>query len=445
MRISANWALFLMIGAIVYTPFCLIEIRMSPHMHVWIYGFEPTGWQEVTYGGYRPKVMLGTGLELALLMAMSATAGLWLWRSGSVKQLWGGAFGGWVVAIIVMAIFCRVTGAWLLGFLGISLWFALKWSNSRMPVYLLMLIVPLYMATRSTGIWSGQHAIDLVQSVINERRAESLGVRITNENMLVAKALQRPVFGWGGWSRSRVLNEDGKDITITDGMWVIALGNCGMVGMLSFFSSLLLPLVILVRRYPVQAWLLPSLAPTAVLAVIVNLYAIDCLANAMFNPMYCLGLGGVMTVLGRSNRGVRHGLEEQAALVDGDDATCFGQSPSGRAARSRRTRSQGRNSDPTRRSGPRPDGTGDGAGGRGGLAIGHPALGDAGRRSSRRARIPQVLARRPQRLGLVPGLATQPRRRGRVACDPAGGTGRGVGPEGGRLLEYPGDRLLPRP
>ena len=47
--------------------------------------------------------------------------------------------------------------------------------------------------------------------------------------MLAAKAMRRPVFGWGGWGRSRVHDEWGTDLSITDGLWIIQFGQLGQV------------------------------------------------------------------------------------------------------------------------------------------------------------------------------------------------------------------------
>ena len=58
---------------------------------------------------------------------------------------------------------------------------------------------------------------------------------------------QRPVFGWGGYGRSRIRDEEGEDITIADGLWIIVLGTSGWVGYLSFFGLLVLPLMRLHR------------------------------------------------------------------------------------------------------------------------------------------------------------------------------------------------------
>ena len=237
-------------------------------------------------------------------------------------------------------------------------------------------------------------------------------------------------------------NEDGKDISITDGMWIIALGACGMVGLLSYFSALLLPLAILVSNCRADTWQLPTLAPICVLALIANLYAIHCLANAMTNPIYFLALGGVMGVLGRSDIGVRLGLEGQTALVDEDDETRLGQSAPNRAARSSRT-IPGKN----RRSGSTQ--------GRALMERGMVREAEEAWRSAIQIweRLAADYPGEPEyrkcwldglndsawSLVLIPNLSSSDASR---AIQLAERAVRWI--QGGRLLEYPGDRLLPR-
>jgi tetratricopeptide (TPR) repeat protein len=292
-------AVAIVMGGLIYIPLCAWEMKMSPNIHKIIYVIDPGGWQEVSYGGYRPKVFMSCGLELAMWMGSTATAGVWLWASGALKQIRGWPFGVPMAALVLTAILCRVTGPWVLMFLGISLWFSLKWTRSRLPILVLFLVPSAYILIRASHLWSGQEAVHMVEAVLNQRRAESLAFRMKNEDMLVGKAIERPIFGWGGWSRARVFDEDtGKDLTITDGMWVIALGNNGLVGLCSFYASLLLPMVLLYRRFPPHAWLSPVLAPACALAVLDNMYAIDCIANAMPNPIFFLAAGAVTGVIG---------------------------------------------------------------------------------------------------------------------------------------------------
>ena len=294
---------------------------MSPQLHIHVYGFMSGGWGEMSFGGYRPKLFLSCALELGLWMTATATTGFWLWASGSVKQLNGYSLGWLVFALIVTTILCRVTGAVIILILGLSLWFLLKWSGSRLPAVGLILVPVLYMTTRASGIWTGEQAVELIRTMVNDRRAESLEFRMTNENLLAAHALQQPWFGWGGWGRNFVTDRYGRAITTVDGMWIIALGTNGVVGLISFESALLLPMVFLVRRYPVRTWRTPTLAPAAVLATLANLYTIDGIANAMVNPIYYLALGGVTGTLGamarpRMSSQVQPGGADLSELLD---------------------------------------------------------------------------------------------------------------------------------
>ena len=67
---------------------------------------------------------------------------------------------------------------------------------------------PIYYAVRITDALVGPHAVELVRMFINEERAHSLEYRLENEDLLIAKALQRPIFGWGGWGRNCVYDGD---------------------------------------------------------------------------------------------------------------------------------------------------------------------------------------------------------------------------------------------
>jgi tetratricopeptide (TPR) repeat protein len=277
-------------------------MRMSPQLHNTLYGFHNSGWGELAFGGYRPKVFMTCGLEVGLWMTATATTGFWLWASGSVTHFKGYPLGWLALALIVVAVLCKVTGAVILLILGLSFWFILKWTRSRLPAIGLILLPLLYMTTRTVGLWSGDHAVTLIRTVVNEARAHSLQFRITNEDMMIQHALKAPWFGWGGYGRNLILTGSGRALAVVDGMWMIALGLHGVVGLIAFESILLLPMALLLRRYPVRAWRTPTLAPTAVLVILANLYSIDCLANAMANPIYFLVIGGVTGTLGMTVR-----------------------------------------------------------------------------------------------------------------------------------------------
>src|SRR5207302_451138 len=83
-------------------------------------------------------------------------------------------------------------------------------------------------------------ALDLAGSIDSDRRA-SLETRFNNENELLERASQRFLFGWGRYGRSRIYGEWGNDVSVTDGWWIVIMGEFGFVGFLAQFGLLALP------------------------------------------------------------------------------------------------------------------------------------------------------------------------------------------------------------
>lgn len=295
-------AVSIVIGGLVYVPFCLFELRMSPQIQARIYGTS-LGSGEMVYGGYRPFVFLRNGLELGMWMTTASLVGYWCWASGAVTKLRNWPFGRVLAVLMVTTVLCKATGALLLLTMGIGLYFTTKWTRSYLPALALVLLTPTYMAVRATGVWSGKDATTLVRTLISERRAESLQTRIDNEDLLSAKALEKPVFGWGGWGRARIYDEENdKDVSITDGMWVIALGTNGLVGLVSLTIATVLPLTLLINRFNVRLWYDPLLAPAAALAILLGLFMVDSLVNAFVTPIYLMAMGGLNLTFANVNR-----------------------------------------------------------------------------------------------------------------------------------------------
>ncbi len=60
---------------------------------------------------------------------------------------------------------------------------------------------------------------------------------------------------------------------------------------------MLLPGALFLRRFSVERWKRPELAPVTVFGVIVNLFLIDCLVNAMPNIIYVIVAGGLFNIV----------------------------------------------------------------------------------------------------------------------------------------------------
>jgi hypothetical protein len=281
-------------AAVAYVPFCLWEIRMSPQLHGIVYGYQPTAFiQTVRFGGYRPSVFLIHGLMLALFMSCAALIAFWIWRTGARRELWGIPMGWVSAALVAMTLLCKSTGAIVLLAMGLAALEIAQRVRSAVPLLILLALPALYCAGRVSG-WSGKPLVSASQELVNAERAGSLEFRIVNEDQLIAKALQHRWLGWGRWGGSRVYDESGKDISVTDGLWILLLGSTGIVGLVAFGVALAVPGVLLVRLCRSKRWGDPRVAPAAALAIAVALGSIDDLFNAVPSPMFPAIAGGLL-------------------------------------------------------------------------------------------------------------------------------------------------------
>ncbi len=292
-------AVIVFVGGLVYVPLCLWEIRMSPNLNQMVYGFGGAGIAyagELGSWGSRPFVFMGNGLTVGMFMTAASLVGVWLWATGSIKRFWGRPVGEFVLILVLTTIGCKNMGALVLLLAGlVVLFFAKRWGT-RLAVYALLASLPLYMTVRATGQWSGESMV-AAAALVHEDRAGSLQFRLDNENLLAERALERPIFGWGGWGRARIHDDvTGRSLTTPDGLWIIALGSRGIVGLSAFTITMLLPAVLVFRRYPVRWWMHPNIASSIVMALAVVLYVADCLFNAMLNPVYVVTAGGLVSL-----------------------------------------------------------------------------------------------------------------------------------------------------
>ena len=298
-------AIAIFVGGIVYTPLCLYEIRMSPQLHRMVYGYFPHSFLQVMrYGGFRPQVFMQHGLAVGVWMMAATLVGIWLWQAGVIKQLWGIPMRWLVPVLLITFILCKSTGAWFLGAFGVIILFAAKWLRTALPLLLLIGGIFFYQFYVATGQFTQQQQdqiISVMTELTSEERADSLKTRFDAEQLLGERARQQIIFGWGGWNRNRVYEYNWRgeriDVAPTDSFWIITFGTKGLVGVFSITAALLLPVVMLCRRYPAQYWFNPKVAPAIAVALTVTLYMNDSLTNAMFNPVFPLASGGIAGVV----------------------------------------------------------------------------------------------------------------------------------------------------
>lgn len=295
-------ALIMFIGGLAVAPLAVVEMIISPQLHIFFYGWYPHDFSQTKrYGGWRPSVFMEHGLELAMWMAASAFVGwqLLLRKAWTAKiPMFNVRVFPAAVGLLLVFVMCRSAGALMLWIMGMGVFFvAMRLKTSY--VLLVFLLVPLiYMNLRAFGLWDGQNLIDAAGKITgSEERSGSLSYRLYNESLLVDKASERLLFGWAGNKRSFVTDSEGRYISVPDGMWILTLGKNGVFGLTSLTLSILLaPLVFLAsvpQRFVSQSMVSPALA----FATFLGIFMIDNLLNAMYNPLMMVGAGGLASLV----------------------------------------------------------------------------------------------------------------------------------------------------
>lgn len=288
---------FFFMAALVYLPFVYFELVMSPQAHRIVYGYMQHDFSQVIRGnGYRPMVFMQHGIMLGTFMCMGTLVGIWCtFTKVFPAKIHNVPTWMLTVVLLISSIACKSSGAVGLMLLGTALLVTSSKLKTQLLVWVVILIPIAYISTRATGYWDGQNAVDLVAEKFSEDRSLSLKFRMDNENILIEKAMEKPIFGWGGWGRSRVYDPDtGEDISTTDGFWIITLGRWGFLGLFSVSMIVALPMILFLIRFHPRTWHYPRIAPAVVLALMPLLFLIDCTLNAMVNQMYILCAGSVM-------------------------------------------------------------------------------------------------------------------------------------------------------
>lgn len=277
------------VSGLLYSLPILLEIRLSPQLSRWVYGFLAQKFSmAMRDDGFRPIVFLQAGLWLAIYVAMTALAAFALWRTEKAagRKGWALLGGLWLTGVMFLS---HSLGA--LAILVALAPFCLL-IPARSQIFMAALIssvILIYPILRGAGIAPVGLVYDMAASISTER-ALSFQFRIDNENSLLAHANQRPLVGWGGYGRSRVYDpQTGQDISVTDGAWIIFLGVSGWAGYVAVFGLLAAPPIILIRRFK---RLMPGLA-TSGLCLVLAANMIDLIPNATLTPITWLIAGAL--------------------------------------------------------------------------------------------------------------------------------------------------------
>jgi hypothetical protein len=283
-------------GGLAYIPFTLVEGVKGPILHQMVYGVNAfEDWSQARrMGGWRPVVFMQHGLMVGVWMMTAALIGVWLWQTGTLKKFQGQSIKTLAIVLTIAFFLCRSTGAYSLFGIALFILFSAKWFRTSLPLLFVIGYISFYLYIAASGQFSSKDVMGVINPIFGEERAGSLKFRFDMEEILGDKARQKFMFGWGDSGGNRVYNGYGQDISVTDSLWIIEFGTNGAVGLVSLFSSFLLPVVVFATlKYPARTWSNPKVAPAAVLGVAVTMYMFDCVLNAMTNPIFALIVGGI--------------------------------------------------------------------------------------------------------------------------------------------------------
>jgi hypothetical protein len=281
----------LAVAGAIYSLFILIEIRLSPQLHTWIYGYFPHQFvQQMRLGGFRPVVFLGHGLVVAFFMLLATTAATGLWRMR--VRVTSAPAGLLAVYLWVIVLACKSMAALVYAS------FLVLCINSSKPATQLRIasVIALFILTfpllRISSYFPTESIVGIANSVDRER-ADSLLFRFNQEQDMIVRARQRPWFGWGSWGRYRTYSKDtGEDISVTDSRWFITFGQSGALGFFAEFGLLLIP-VLRARSALGPGVTAKERTALSVMALMLATVGLESLVNDAVSPLTLLFAGAL--------------------------------------------------------------------------------------------------------------------------------------------------------
>jgi hypothetical protein len=281
-------------AGLVYSVLQLLEIRLSPQLHNWVYGFfQHSFLQTIRGGGFRPTVFMEHGIAVAMfnLVAVIAVAVLYKVKSRVLRIP-----SGWVLPYLwLVLLLSKSAAAFLYSLVAVPLILVASPKTQLRVAILLGAILLVYPTLRGSGLVPVDDINEWVTSELGEERAGSLMFRFVNEERLLERANERYFFGWGWYGRAYTWNpETGDAAAIRDGDWVIMLGDWGRVGFFGKYLLLLIPLFIAARQLK---WVRreSDRRLLAALGLIIGFSAFDLLPNGNFNYLIFVFSGAIMS------------------------------------------------------------------------------------------------------------------------------------------------------
>lgn len=285
-------AVALVVSALFYSIPGLIEIRLSPQVNTWVYGFFQHDFtQTIRQGGYRPLVFLQHPLWYSLFITYALLSAAILFKVSNAKSRT--RYGCALIYLFVFLFLCKslATQLYALVFIPLLLWCPLR---IQLKICVILGVVAIVYPMLRNFELIPLDAIMTQAQAYSAERAQSLGYRFENEELMLSRAAEKPLFGWGGWGRNLVRDvETAEIISIPDGRWIIVFGTFGWVGYIAEMGLLTLPLFYFWRQVRNQD--LTDISPfIGVLIIVLTVTLVDMLLNATLIPFTWLCAGAIL-------------------------------------------------------------------------------------------------------------------------------------------------------
>lgn len=289
------------LAALVYSLPVLAEIRLSPFIQAKIYGVGSVDFflQQIRGNGFRAMVLLGHGLLVSTFLAMAVLGALGLWKAR--LRLMGLPAVLIAAYLVVVLLLNKTMGATLLVLVLAPALLFIRQRTLLALIFLIGAVVATYPLARGANLLPLQSIIDAAGQV-SPARAESFEFRVRNETLLLNRAAEKPIFGWGSYGRNRVIVEQSwgqgfTDIAVTDGTWIIVAGIFGWAGYLACFGLLCYPFL---RGFRLRRGTLPVI--TLALLTMHLLNVLDLIPNSSLRPLTWLIAGALANMTRQSLR-----------------------------------------------------------------------------------------------------------------------------------------------
>lgn len=218
----------LVIAGLFYSILILFEIRVSPQLHNWLYGFFPHDFsQTFRAGGFRAVVFMGHGLLVATFLFVCLGAAAIQVKIGRKKNKARNII--IFCYLFLVLILSKSLGALILSIIVCTSILFMGITFQKIIVRVFVLTFVLYPTLSILGLVPYDIIIDYI-SGFSADRAGSLNFRFTNEIVLLEHAFIKAMIGWGSWGRN-LLNA-----SVPDGYWLIIYGTYGAIYFYALFG-----------------------------------------------------------------------------------------------------------------------------------------------------------------------------------------------------------------